>query len=80
MVEHNIPRPKLACEITAERVIAARAGEGGQMLEAAAAQRLPEGALTPGLQQANVATREALVTALRDSLAAVAGRPATSVW
>src|SRR5271166_2008947 len=50
MSEHNIPRPRLACEIT------------------------PEGALTPGLTQANVTAREALVLALRDSLAAVAGR------
>ncbi len=74
MTEHNIPRPRLACEITAERVIAARAGEGGKTVEAVAAQKLPEGTLTPGLTQANVITREALVSALRDSLAAVASR------
>ena len=74
MAEHNIPRPRLACEITAERVVAARASEGGRTLEAAATHKLPEGALTPGLTQANVTAREALVTALRDSLAAVSGR------
>jgi len=74
MSASNIPRPRLACEISAERVVAARAGEGGHSMEAAAAQRLPEGSLAPGLQQANVTAREALVTALRDSLAAVAGR------
>lgn len=74
MAEHNIPRPRLACEIAAERVIAARAGEAAQVLEAVAAQRLPDGALTPGLTQANIGAREALVTALRDSLAAVASR------
>src|SRR5271157_156571 len=74
MSANNIPRPRVACEVTAERVIAARAGEGGHMVEAAAAQRLPEGALTPGLTQANVTAHEAVVTALRDSLAVVAGR------
>src|SRR5271166_3972013 len=74
MPEHNIARPRLACEITAERVVAARAGEGGKTLEAAAAQKLAEGALTPGLTQANVAAREAVVAALRDSLSAVASR------
>ncbi len=74
MAEHNIPRPRLACEISAERVVAARAGEGGKTLEAAAAQKLPEGALTPGLTQANVAARDALMTALRGALSAVAGR------
>ena len=74
MTASNIPRPRMACEITVERVIAARAGEGGQALEAAAARRLPEGSLTPGLQQTNITGREALITALRDSLAAVATR------
>src|SRR5208282_260472 len=74
MSEHNIPRPRLACEITAEGVIAGRAGEGGKTVEAVASRKLPEGALTPGLAQANVSAREALVLALHDSLAAVASR------
>ena len=74
MPEHHIPRPRLACEISAEVVVAARAGEGGKMLEAAAAQRLTEGSVTPGLAQANVSAREAVVAALRDSLAAVSSR------
>ena len=34
----------------------------------------PEGALVPGLQQANVMAREALVEALRQAFSAVAGR------
>ena len=76
MTSNNIPRPRLACEITAERVIAARAGERGHALQAAAERKLPEGSLTPGLQQANVTGRDALVTALRDTLAAVAARSA----
>jgi type IV pilus assembly protein PilM len=74
MTEHNIARPRLACEITAERVVVARAGERGKTLEAAASRQLPEGALTPGLTQANIAAREAVVSALRDSLTSVAGR------
>lgn len=74
MAEHNIPRPRLACEIAAGAVVAARAADGGTVLQAAAAQRLPEGALTPGLAQANVNNREALVNALRNALAAVSGR------
>jgi type IV pilus assembly protein PilM len=43
-------------------------------LDAAVAAALPPGALVPGLQQANVNAREALVAALRASLTAVAGR------
>lgn len=74
MAENHIPRPRMACEITSERVVAARSAEGAHALEAAAAAVLPAGSLTPGLQQANIGVREALVTALREALSAVAGR------
>ena len=74
MPSNHIPRPRVACEISAERVIAGRAGEGAQTLEAASARAIPDGALVPGLLQANVTAREVLVAALRDALSAVAGR------
>ena len=64
----------MACEVSAERVIAARAPEGALSLDAVSAQNLPAGAVTPGLQRANVTARGALVSVLRESLAAVAGR------
>ena len=70
----HISRPRVACEITADHVVVARREEGGGNLEAATAATLPPGLLVPGLQQANVADRAQVVTALRDSLAAVAGR------
>ncbi len=53
---------------------AARISEGGTNLEAATAATLPPGILTPGLQQANFVDRAKLLSALRDLLAAVAGR------
>ena len=74
MPSDHIPRPRIACEISAERVVAGRAAEGARTLEAASAQAVPDGALAPGLQAANVNVREALVSALRDALSAVAGR------
>jgi type IV pilus assembly protein PilM len=74
MAETHISRPRVACEITADRVVAARMAEGGGNLEAATAATLPAGLLTPGLQQANVSDRAALVPALRDILTSVAGR------
>jgi type IV pilus assembly protein PilM len=55
-------------------VVAARAGEGAQSLEAVHAQNLPAGTVTPGLQHSNIPTREALSMALRDSLALLSGR------
>jgi type IV pilus assembly protein PilM len=70
----TITRPRIACEISADRIIAVRAADGGTALEAAATAALPEGLLAPGLQQANVPDRAKVVPALRDALAAVAGR------
>jgi type IV pilus assembly protein PilM len=74
MPSNHIPRPRIACEISAERVVAGRAAEGARTLEAASARAVPDGALVPGLQAANVNSREAMVSALREALAAVAGR------
>lgn len=70
----HITRPRIACEISADRIVAVRAAEAGTRIEAAAAAALPAGLLTPGLQQANISERAKLVPPLRDSLAAVAGR------
>lgn len=75
MADNNhISRPRVACEISSDRIAAARMNDGGTNLEAATATSLPPGLLIPGLQQANVTDREKLVSALRDLLAAVAGR------
>ena len=71
---NHIPRPRVACEISAERVVAGRAAEGAQTLEAASAQAFPKERSPLACRQANVNSREAMVTALREALAAVAGR------
>lgn len=74
MASNHSPRPRVACEVSAERVVAARAADQSQTLDAVHSQSLPAGTVTPGLQNANVNARDALVTAMRDSLAPVAGR------
>ncbi len=74
MANIHIPRPRVACEVSVERVVAARAADKHAALESAAAQNLPSGALTPGLQQANLAARQSIVDALHESLSTVAGR------
>lgn len=74
MADTPISRPRVACEISADRVVAARASEKAANLEAATAAPLAAGVLTPGLQQANVTDRAKLLPVLRDALAAVAGR------
>src|SRR5579875_2829994 len=74
MAKPHISRPRVACEISSDRIVAARTAEGGTNLEVAAVANLPAGLLTPGLQQANVADRTQLVPVLREALGAVTGR------
>jgi type IV pilus assembly protein PilM len=74
MPTNNIPRPRVACEVSVERVVAARAADKLSALESATAQQLPAGALAPGLQQTNLASRQPVVDALRESLSVVSGR------
>ncbi len=64
-------RLKLACEISADHVIAARMSENGASLEACAVRTLPPGTVAPGLTNANVSNRDALATTLSDVLASV---------
>ncbi len=74
MPSNNIPRPRLACEISAERVVAARAGNSAGSLETTGSASLREGSLAPGLQPTNVTARAELLSALGDALTAVGGR------
>src|SRR5215472_322673 len=71
MIGNNNSRPRIACEVSAERVVAARAAESARVLEAVSTRNLAPGTVTPGLQHANVAVRDALVTAVRDVLSSV---------
>jgi len=66
-------KPRIACELTPERVIAARAADSGAV-EAVSARTLPAGSLAPGLATPNVANSGALREAISDSLAAVGSR------
>ncbi|HZS27666.1 MAG TPA: hypothetical protein VFB76_10580 [Candidatus Angelobacter sp.] len=70
----KITRPRLACEITPEGVIAARASDKSSRLEVFTGRRLNEGVIAPGLNGPNVLKAEALRTALSNALGAVAGK------
>jgi len=67
-------RPRLACEITSDGVIAARASEKAPRLEVFTSRRLGEGVIAPGLNVPNVLNPDALRTALSGALGAVAGK------
>src|SRR5215469_10596794 len=66
------PRPRLACEITADGVIAARAADKAAQLESFTSRRLNGGVITPSLSATNIQDREALREAIRGALGAVA--------
>lgn len=67
-------RPHLACEITLDRVIAARASERHPRLEMFTSRQLPAGTISPGLAAPNVINGEALRTAISGALGAVSGK------
>ncbi|HXB22247.1 MAG TPA: hypothetical protein VNV88_12735 [Candidatus Solibacter sp.] len=66
-------RPTLACEITPDRVITARAAKNGTALDMVTSRRLPEGAIKPGMSGNNVQDAAALKNAINGALAAVGG-------
>lgn len=67
-------RPRLACEITLDGVIAARASEKAPRLEVFTSRRLNQGVIAPGLNSPNILDAEALRAALSGALGAVTGK------
>jgi type IV pilus assembly protein PilM len=67
-------RPRLACEITPDGVIAARASDKAPRVEVFTSRRFTEGVVAPGLSGPNIVNGEALRTALNSALTAVAGK------
>ena len=67
-------KPKLACEIAADRVIAARVADSGQVLEICSTRELAPGCVVPDLTESNLRERNSVVSALREVLANLGGR------
>jgi type IV pilus assembly protein PilM len=66
-------RPRLAVEIRAEGVVAARAEDAAALLTAVAKANLAEGAMAPGLKVGNIVNPTAVTAALRRVLDGIAG-------
>jgi type IV pilus assembly protein PilM len=71
---NNTAKPKLACEIAADRVLVGRVGADGRTLEACAARELAPGSVVPDLVEGNLRQREAVSEAVHETLSSVAGR------
>jgi len=68
-------RPRLACEISADRVLAGRVSEtGGHTLEACASNELSPGSVVPDLLETNLRQPDGVYEALRDTLTSLGGR------
>jgi len=68
------PKPKLACEVAADRVLAGRLAEGGVRLEGCAAQELSPGTVVPDLVEGNLRQKEAVRAAIETVLEGVGAR------
>lgn len=68
----SIDIPRLACELTADSVIAARALDRGTGVDMLSTRRLATGALVPGLAPGNVANPATVRDTVADALSAVA--------
>jgi type IV pilus assembly protein PilM len=68
------PRPRIACEISADRVLAGRMAEKGGVLEACAARELAPGSVVPDLTEPNLRQPEAVRKAINDAIGGIAGR------
>lgn len=70
----NIARPKLACEIAADRVLAGRVMDNGSGLEACAARELAPGSVVPDLVENNLRQRMVVRDGIESALGSLAGR------
>src|SRR5215472_8028290 len=67
-------RPKLACEISADRVLAGRIADRGRMVESCAVRELAPGSVVPDLTESNLRQPQIVRDAIREALGGVAGR------
>ena len=70
----NTARPRLACEIASDRILAGRAGDGEGILEACASHELAPGSVVPDLVENNLRQRSAVRAGIEAALNGVAGR------
>jgi type IV pilus assembly protein PilM len=70
----NNAKPKLACEIASDRILAGRLADGSDALEACSAHELAPGSVVPDLVENNLRQREAVRAGIEAALGSVAGR------
>jgi type IV pilus assembly protein PilM len=74
IVSKSNAKPKVACEIFADRVLAGRIAESGAFVEACAARELAPGSVVPDLTEPNLRQPELVRKAINDAVGGIAGR------
>ncbi|HLW85856.1 MAG TPA: hypothetical protein VKR60_11630 [Candidatus Sulfotelmatobacter sp.] len=67
-------KPRLACEVSADRILAGRLADKGGHLEAFAVRELAPGSVVPDLVENNLRERDAVRAGIEAALGGVAGR------
>ena len=67
-------KPKLACEISADRVLAGRISDSGGLIESCAARELAPGSVVPDLTENNLLQPERVREAIREAVGSVGAR------
>jgi type IV pilus assembly protein PilM len=67
-------KPRLACEIAPDRVLAGRVSERGDTVDMCAAGELAQGSVVPDLLEANVRERKTVLDAIRETLGGLNSR------
>jgi type IV pilus assembly protein PilM len=67
-------KPKLACEIAADRILVGRVSDSGGVVEMCSTRDLPSGSVVPDLMEANLRERQSVFETIRDALGSVSGR------
>jgi type IV pilus assembly protein PilM len=67
-------KPKLACEIAVDRVLAGRVSERGDMVETCTATELAPGSVVPDLLEANLRERKRVFDTVRETLGGLNSR------
>jgi type IV pilus assembly protein PilM len=67
-------KPKLACEVAADRVLAGRVSDSGDVVAECASHELAPGSVVPDLIETNLRQRSAVYKTIEDTLGRVGGR------
>src|SRR5208282_1576686 len=67
-------KPKLACEIAADRVLAGRVSERGDMVETCTANELAPGSVVPDLMENNLRERKRVFDTVQETLGSLNSR------